>query len=182
MRSGKCKDLALLPTIICLGRFRIPCRYIFNIRQLHQGFDSLAQLLEHWIFICRPVSNPMTGRKFFQLCFILLLWLSCCERGAHPRLDFTMPKIALCLHKWWLPWKGGVFLPSIICLGRFRIACRYIFNLWQLCRRVDSFPQCILIRADRVPIPRRKGNFFNYASFLYYSFYVIREGSDQTVI
>ena len=34
-----------------LGRLRIACRYIFNLCQLHQGADSLAQRLEHWIFI-----------------------------------------------------------------------------------------------------------------------------------
>ena len=38
-------------TPICLGRLRIACRYIFNLRQLRQGVDSLAQWLAHWIFI-----------------------------------------------------------------------------------------------------------------------------------
>ena len=42
--------LALLPSIICLGRLRIASKYIFNLWQLRQGVDSLAQWLEHWIF------------------------------------------------------------------------------------------------------------------------------------
>ena len=42
-----CYDLALLPSIICLGRFGIACRYIFSLSQLRQGVDFLAQWLEH---------------------------------------------------------------------------------------------------------------------------------------
>ena len=45
-----CYDRALLPSIICLGRLRIASKYIFNLSQLRQGVDSLAQWLEHWIF------------------------------------------------------------------------------------------------------------------------------------
>ena len=78
LKKQECYDLALLPSIACLGRLRIACRYIFNLRQLRQGVDPLAQWLEHWIFIREDrVSNPMIGGKFFQLCFIPLLWLSC---------------------------------------------------------------------------------------------------------
>ena len=42
-----CYDLSL----ICLVRLHIACRYIFNLCQLGQRVDSLAQWLEHWIFI-----------------------------------------------------------------------------------------------------------------------------------
>ena len=45
-----CYDRALLPSIICLGRLRIVSKYIFNLWQLRQRVDSLAQWLEHWIF------------------------------------------------------------------------------------------------------------------------------------
>ena len=56
--------------------------YIFNLWQLRQGVDSLAQWLEHWIFYPGgPGSNPTIGMKLFQLCFIPLLWLSCHKNG-----------------------------------------------------------------------------------------------------
>ena len=71
-------------------------------------------------------------------------------------------------------------LPSIICLGRLRIASKYIFNLWQLRQGVDSLAQWlehwIFNREDRVRIPRSAGNFFSYASFLCYGFHVVRWG------
>ena len=50
LKEGECYDRALLPSIICLGRLRIASKYIFNLWQLRQGVDSLAQWLEHWIF------------------------------------------------------------------------------------------------------------------------------------
>ena len=50
LEEGECYDRALLPSIICLGRLRIASKYIFNLWQLRQGVDSLAQWLEHWIF------------------------------------------------------------------------------------------------------------------------------------
>ena len=49
-QSEHCYERALLPSIICLGRLRIASKYIFNLWQLRQGVDSLAQWLEHWIF------------------------------------------------------------------------------------------------------------------------------------
>ena len=71
-------------------------------------------------------------------------------------------------------------LPSIICLGRLRIASKYIFNLWQLRQRVDSLAQWlqywIFNREVRVRIPPEAGNFFSYASFLCYGFHVVRWG------
>ena len=49
---------------------------------------------------------------------------------------------------------GLSLIPSIICLGRFRIACRYTF--------------------DRVRILRLEGNYFSYAPLLCYDFHVVR--------
>ena len=49
LEKGECYGLTLLPSIICLGRLRIACRYIFNLWHLREGVDSLAQWLEHWI-------------------------------------------------------------------------------------------------------------------------------------
>ena len=67
---------------------------------------------------------------------------------------------------------------SIICLGRLRIAYRYIFNLWKLCQGVDSLAQWlehwIFNWEDQVQFPRKAGNFFSYASFLRYNFHVVR--------
>ena len=80
--EGECYDRALLPSIICLGRLRIASKYIFNLWQLRQWVDSLAQWLEHWIFIREdPGSIPMKGGIIFQLCFIPLLRLSCRKKG-----------------------------------------------------------------------------------------------------
>ena len=107
----------------------------------------------------RPGLNSTIGGTFFQL-FIPLLRLSCRKMEACPGSDFTLPKMASCHHTWWLPWKcyGLSLLLLIICLGRFCIACRHIFNLWQLCHGVDALVQWlehwIFIRADRVQIPR----------------------------
>ena len=109
----ECYDRALLPSIICLGRLRIASKYIFNLWQLRQGVDSLAQWLEHWIFNREdPGSIPRKDGIFFQLCFIPLLRLSCRKMGARPGLDFISPKMASRHHKWWLPWRGGVLRPS----------------------------------------------------------------------
>ena len=59
---------------------------------------------------------------------------------------------------------GLALLSMFICLGRLRIACRYIFNLWHLRQRIDSLAQWlgywIFIRRDRVRIPQQTGNFF----------------------
>ena len=81
-------------------------------------------------------------------------------------------------------------LPSIICLGRFLIAYRYIFNLWQLRQWVDSLAQWLehwfFIRADRAHIPRQAGmrELFSYASFLCYGFHGVRWGPvrDRTLL
>ena len=109
-----CYERALLPSIICLGRLRIASKYIFNLWQLRQGVDSLAQWLQYWIFNREDRVRILRQTvKCFQLCFIPLLRLSCRKMGAAPGLDFTSPKMASRHHhKWWLPWKGGVLRSS----------------------------------------------------------------------
>ena len=105
-----CYDRALLPSIICLGRLRIASKYIFNLWQLRQGVDSLAQWLEHWIFN-REDRVRVPGKTEYVFSYSLLRLL-CRKMGARPRLDFIRPKTASRHHKWWLPWKGGVLRPS----------------------------------------------------------------------
>ena len=84
----------------------------------------------------------MIGRKFFQLCFIPLLRLLCRKMGAHPGLDFTCRKWLCIIIKYDFLEKGECYdlalQTSVICLGRLRIACRYIFSLCQLLQGVDS--------------------------------------------
>ena len=91
--------LALLPPIICLGRFRVAYRYIFTLTTAlgSRLFGSVVRALD--FYPGRLGSNPTIGGKFIQLCFIPLLWLSCHKIGAHPRLDFTSPKMASHHHK-----------------------------------------------------------------------------------
>ena len=70
-----CYDRALLPSIICLGRLRIASKYIFNLWQLRQGVDSLAQWLEHWIFNREDrVRFPEKTEYFFSYASFL-----CCD-------------------------------------------------------------------------------------------------------
>ena len=94
----------------------------------------MAQWLEHWIFIREdPGSIPMKGGIFFQLCFIPLLRLLCRKMGARPGLDFIRRKwLHVIINDDFLE-EGECYdralLPSIICLGRLRIASKYIFNL-----------------------------------------------------
>ena len=178
-----CYDRALLPSIICLGRLRIASKYIFNLWQLRQWVDSLAQWLEHWIFNREdPGSIPRKDGMFFQLCFIPLLRISCRKMGARPGLDFIRRKwLHVIINDDFLE-EGECYdralLPSIICLGRLRIASKYIFNLWQLRQRVDSLAQWlehwIFNREDRVRFPGKTEYFFSYASFLCCGFHVVR--------
>ena len=108
--------------------------------------DSLAQWLEYWIFIFgslvraldyypeRPGSNPMTdGNLFFSyasfLCYDLIIvrWGLVLDRTL-----FSRKWLRVIINDDFLE-KGECYglalLPSIICLGRLRIACRYMFNL-----------------------------------------------------
>ena len=145
--------------------------------------DPLAQWLEHWIFNREdPGSIPREDGIFFQLCFIPVLRLSCCKMGAHPGLDFIRRKwLHVIINDDFLE-KGECYeralLPSIICLGRLRIASKYIFNLWQLRQRVDSLAQWlehwIFNREDRVRFPGKTEYFFSYASILCYGYHVVR--------
>ena len=73
-------------------------------------FGSVVRALD--FYPGRPCSNPTIGGKFFQLCFIPLLQLSCHKMLAHWGSDFTLLKMASHHYKWWLPWKGGVLQPS----------------------------------------------------------------------
>ena len=142
----QCYDQALLPSIICLGRLRIASKYIFNLWQLRQGVDSLAQWLEHWIFNREDrVQFPRQAWDFFSYASIPLLRLACRKMGARPGLDFICRKwLHVIINDDFLE-EGECYdralLPSIICLGRLRIASKYIFNLWQLRQGVDSLAQ-----------------------------------------
>ena len=94
----------------------------------------MAQWLEHWIFIREdPGSIPMKGGIFFQLWFIPLLRLSCRKMGALPKLDFIRQKWRHVIINDDFLEEGECYdralLPLIICLGRLRIASKYIFNL-----------------------------------------------------
>ena len=80
-RFKYCYDLALQPSIICLGIFRIACRCIFNLWHLRQGVDSLAQWLEHWVFIRedrvriqRRAGNFFSYASFFCYGFHVVRW------------------------------------------------------------------------------------------------------------
>ena len=70
---------------------------------------------------------------FFQLCFIPLLRLSCRKMGVRPGLDFIRRKwLHVIINHDFLEkgeCHGLALLPSIICLGRLRIASKYIYNL-----------------------------------------------------
>ena len=102
--------------------------------------------------------------------------------GAKPGLDFIRRKwLHVIINDYFLE-KGECYglalLPSIICLGRLRIASKYIFNLWQLRQGVDSLAQWlehwIFNLEDRVRFPRKAEYFFSYASFLCYGYHVVR--------
>ena len=70
-------------------------------------------------------------------------------------------------------------LPLKICHGRFRIACRYIFNLWQLpgSQLFGSLVRALDFYLDRPGLnPTIGGNFFSYASLLCYIFHIVRWG------
>ena len=135
LEKGECYDRALLPSIICLGRLRIASKYIFNLWQLRREVDS---------------------------------FLSCRKMGTRPGLDFIRRKwLNVIINDDFLE-KGVCYdralLPSIICLGRLRIASKYIFNLWHLRQGVDSLAQwlqhLIFNREDRVRFQRQAWDVF----------------------
>ena len=57
LEKGECYDLVLLPSIICLGRFRIACRLITASGS--RLFGSVVRVLE--FYPDRPVSSRKTG-------------------------------------------------------------------------------------------------------------------------
>ena len=136
---------------------------------------GILWILSLWLFKCTWAVPYLGYRHVFCLklpqCLVHVrehkrLWQDCVIAQAH---------LSLC----WSPMcYDRALLPSIICLGRLRIACKYIFNLWQLRQGVDSLAQWlehwIFNQEDRVRIPRSAGNFFSYASFLCYDFHVVR--------
>ena len=77
LEEGVCYEWPLPPSIIYLGRLCIASRFIFNLWQLRQGVDSLAQWLEHWIFVQATGVQTPPGLWNFQLCFIPSLRFSC---------------------------------------------------------------------------------------------------------
>ena len=103
--------------------------------------------------------------------------------GARPGLDFIRRKwLHVIINDDFLEERERYYralLPSIICLGRLRIASKYIFNLWQLRQRVDFLAQWLehwlFNREDRVRFPGKTEYFFSYASFLCYGFHVVRQ-------
>ena len=91
LKRGECYGLALLPSIIYIGRLRIASRYIVYIQSVSRLFDSVMRTLG--FYPGRPGSNPTIGVFFFQLCFSYLLRHSCRKKrgkvsDSH-RLRFT---------------------------------------------------------------------------------------------
>ena len=160
-RSFKCYGLALLPSIICPGRLRIASKYIFNLWQLRQRVDSLAQWLEHWIS-GGPGSIPTSGVEIFSAMLHSFVTTFMSKDRGSSGIGLYTPKMASRHHNDDFLETGECYglalLPSIICPGRLRIASKYIFNLWQLRQRVDSLAQWleswIFNREDRVRFPR----------------------------
>ena len=119
---------------------------------------------------CMAEWSPRWERRSWLLCFTLVCGVC------------TVCSGVFC--HWWAIFceycYDRALLPSIICLGRLRIASKYIFNLWQLRQGVDSLAQWlehwIFNRENRVRIPRSTGNFFSYVSFLCYDYHVVRWG------
>ena len=84
-------------------------------------------------YLDKPGMNPTKGGIFFQLCFILcydfhvLRW-----RLVRDQTLFSRKWLPVIINDDFLE-KGECYslplLPSIICLGRFHIACRYMCNL-----------------------------------------------------
>ena len=178
-----CYCLALLPSIICLGRLCIACKYIFNHWRMRQGVDSLAQWLEHWIFNREDrVRFPGKTEYFFSYASFLCYGFHVVRWGLVR--DWTLFRrkwLYVIINDDFLE-KGECYclalLPSIICLGRLCIACKYIFNHWRMRQGVDSLAQWlehwIFNREDRVRFPGKTEYFFSYASFLCYGCRVVR--------
>ena len=142
LEAPRCYDRALLLSIICLGRLRLACRYIFNLWQLCQRVDSLTLWLERWIFIREDrVRIPRSARKFFRYALFL-----CCDfhvvryglvrdrslfrrKWLHVNIDDDFLEKGECYDR--------ALLPSIICLGRLRIAVG-IYSISDNCVREST--------------------------------------------
>ena len=157
-----CYGLALLPSIICLGRLRRASKYIYNLWQLRQGVDSLAQWLEHWIFNWEDqVWFPRKTGIFFSYASFLCYGFHFVRWGLARNWTISQKWLQVIINDDFLE-KGECYglalLPSIICLGRLRIASKYIYNLWQLGQGVYSLAQWlehwIFNREDGVRFPR----------------------------
>ena len=68
------------------------------------------RLFCHYLFLI-SLSFDASGR----LCFVIVAF------PGYPHIYFSIMSYVYCYDR--------AFLPSIICLGRLRIACRYKFNL-----------------------------------------------------
>ena len=153
-----------------------------------QIVDSLAQWLEHWIFNREDrVWFPRKAGIFFSYALFLCYDFHVVRWGlVRDRTLISRKWLRVIINDDFLE-KGecyGLALPpSIICLGRLRIASKYIFNLWQLRQGVDSLAQWlehwIFNREDRFRFPRKAGIFFSYASFLCYGYHVVRPGYNR---
>ena len=109
-----------------------------QLLSIYSIFDNCVRESALWLraldfYPGGPGSIPTAGVRFFQLCFIPLLRLSGRKMGARPALDFIRRKwLHVIINDDFLE-KGECYdralLPSIICLGRLRIASKYIFNL-----------------------------------------------------
>ena len=105
--------LSTPPLIICLGRLHITCRHIFNLCQLRQGVDSLAQWLEHWIFIWTDqVPIPRNAGIFLQLCFIPLL---CPFMSYESEVIWSYVKKTTDIGQGPLPCLVATYIPDLIC-------------------------------------------------------------------
>ena len=156
--------------------------YIFNLWQLRQGVDSLAQWLEHWSFNREDrVRSPQLSGICFSyasfLCYgfhvrwgLVRNWTLLSRKWLHVIINDDFLEMGECYDQ--------ALLPSITCLGRLCIASKYIFNLWQLHQGVDSLAlwleHRIFNREDWVRFPQSAGICFSYASFLCYGFHVVR--------
>ena len=122
--------------MICLGIFCIACTYMFSLWQLRKGVNSLVKWLEHWIFI-RADWVRIQGRweLFFSYASFICYFSHVIRWGLLEIGLFRWKWLHVIINDNFLEegeCYGLLLLPSIICLGRFRIACTYIFNRWQL--------------------------------------------------
>ena len=78
------------PTFDSLPRQITHSLYVYNqsltTASESRLFDSVVRALD--FYLGGPGSIPTAGVRFFQLCFIPLLRLSCRKMGARPALDF----------------------------------------------------------------------------------------------